>query len=187
MSTYPRLPVAFVSGQGAWLKDKQGQAYLDALSGIAVCSLGHAHPAITATIQEQCGQLVHTSNLYEIPMQEKLAAELAKITALDAAFFCNSGAEANEAAIKLARRYARLQGNPEPCIVTMQGAFHGRTLGTLAASDSPKADFEPLPKGFIQTPFKRHPGGRGSRAAKSQCVRGYAGADTRRKRDSHGG
>ena len=154
MQTYSRLPVAFERGEGVWLWDKQGRRYLDALSGVAVCSLGHAHPVIAGVIAEQSEKLMHTSNLYEIPMQERLAERLARLTGLQTAFFCNSGAEANETAVKLVRRHAREKGFDSPVIVTLEGAFHGRTLGMLAAGDLPgNARFAPLPEGFTQVPF----------------------------------
>lgn len=154
MPTYARLPVAFAQGEGVWLLDADGRQYLDALSGIAVCSLGHAHPEVARAVAAQCERLLHTSNLYQLPLQEKLGARLAKIAGMDAAFFCNSGAEANEAAIKLARLDAHRRGNDNPVIVVMEGAFHGRTLGALAATDAPgAADFAPLPGGFARAAF----------------------------------
>ena len=151
---YSRLPIKFVRGQGAWLWDQHDNRYLDALSGIAVCSLGHAHPAVTQTICQQAKTLLHTSNLYQISAQEKLAEKLSAITGMDAAFFCNSGTEANEAAIKLARLYAQQQQNSHPNIVVTQGAFHGRTLGALSASDlANNSSFAPLLPGFIRVPY----------------------------------
>ena len=154
INTYQRLPVRFTHGKGVWLWDEQGQRYLDAIAGIAVCSLGHAHPAITAAICEQAKQLLHTSNLYTISLQEELAEKLTSITGLARAFFCNSGAEACEAAIKLARLYAHRHHPQRTSIVTMQGAFHGRTLGALAATlGKEKSPFSPLPSGFIKIPF----------------------------------
>ncbi|MFP5505724.1 MAG: aspartate aminotransferase family protein [Gammaproteobacteria bacterium] len=135
--------------------DSEGREYLDALSGVAVCGLGHAHPAVTEALCAQAGRLVHTSNIYEIPLQEELSAELAKLAGMDRAFFCNSGAEANEAAIKLARLHGHKRGIKEPAIVVMDGSFHGRTLATLTATGNRKvqAGFEPLVKGFIRVPF----------------------------------
>ncbi len=155
MTTYGRLPVRFEKGEGAWLWDDQGKKYLDALSGIAVCGLGHTHPAVTAAIREQAGTLVHTSNLYEIPLQEQLATRLCKVAGMDRAFFANSGAEANEAAIKLARLHGHNRGLESPTIIVMEGAFHGRTLATLTATGNRKvqAGFEPLVSGFIRVPY----------------------------------
>ena len=155
MSTYARLPVAFTRGEGVWLWDEQGRRHLDALSGIAVCSLGHAHPALTAALSDQLATLLHTSNLYRIPLQETLGARLCELAGMDRVFFCNSGAEANEAAIKLARRLGHGRGITLPRIVVMDGAFHGRTLATLTATANTKAQqgFEPLVEGFIRVPF----------------------------------
>ncbi len=155
MPTYARLPVAFRKGEGAWLWDDEGRRYLDALAGIAVCNLGHAHPALTKALCHQAGQLWHTSNLYHIELQERLASRLAALSAMDNAFFCNSGAEANEAAIKLARAYGRSRGIARPHIIVMEGSFHGRTLATLTATGNPrvKEGFEPLVPGFIQVPY----------------------------------
>jgi acetylornithine/N-succinyldiaminopimelate aminotransferase len=155
MATYGRLPVTFERGEGAWLWDKAGQRYLDALSGIAVCNLGHAHPAVTQAICEQAQQLGHTSNLYGIEVQTKLAKRLCHIAGMETAFFCNSGAEANEAAIKLARLYGHKQGIENPTIVVMENSFHGRTLATLTATGNRKvqAGFEPLVPGFTRAPF----------------------------------
>jgi len=157
MNTYQHQPVAFVHGSGAWLTDTNGQRYLDALSGIAVCGLGHAHPAITQAIAHQAGQLLHTSNLYHIPLQEKLAERLTALAGMDKVFFCNSGAEANEAAIKIARLYARTKNIAEPEIIVAHNSFHGRTLATLSAtgSDKARAGFEPLVQGFVHVPFNR--------------------------------
>ncbi|HXF07708.1 MAG TPA: aspartate aminotransferase family protein [Candidatus Acidoferrales bacterium] len=155
MSTYARLPVAFARGAGAWLWDERDRRYLDALSGIAVCGLGHAHPDIAAAVSEQAATLLHTSNLYRIPLQETLGARLCELSGMDRVFFCNSGAEANEAAIKLARRLGHAQGVGLPRIVVMEGAFHGRTLATLTATANAKAQqgFEPLVEGFVRIPF----------------------------------
>ncbi len=155
MPTYLRLPTAFVRGEGAWLYDENGEAFLDALSGIAVCGLGHAHPAVAAAVQEQAGRLVHTSNLYRVPLQEQLAAKLLRCAGQERAFFCNSGAEANEAAFKLARLHGRRKNIRQPGIVVMEDSFHGRTLATLSASGNRKiqAGFEPLVSGFVRAPF----------------------------------
>lgn len=155
MSTYQRMDVGFVSGQGPWLVDERGERYLDALSGIAVCGLGHAHPRIAQVVAEQAARLVHTSNLYRIPLQEKLAQRLADIAGLERAFFCNSGAEANEAAIKICRKLAHQKRLENPVIVVMDGGFHGRTLSTLSATGNPKAQegFAPLVAGFHCIPY----------------------------------
>ncbi len=155
MATYKRLDVAFETGQGAWLTDPAGNRYLDALSGIAVCGLGHAHPGVAAAIAGQAGRLVHTSNLYRIPLQEELAGRLTDIAGMQRVFFCNSGAEANEAAIKICRKFARHKQVAEPLIVTMQGSFHGRTMATLSATAKPEvqAGFEPLLPGFLHVPY----------------------------------
>ncbi|BCX82565.1 acetylornithine/N-succinyldiaminopimelate aminotransferase [Methylomarinovum caldicuralii] len=155
MPTYARLPVAFVRGEGAWLWDTEGRRYLDALAGIAVCNLGHAHPRLAQVLCDQAKRLWHTSNLYRIELQEQLAAELTRLAAMDNVFFCNSGAEANEAAIKLARAYGHRRGIATPKIVVMEGSFHGRTLATLSATGNPRVrqGFEPLVAGFVHCPF----------------------------------
>ncbi len=155
MGTYRRLPVAFARGEGVWLWDEQGKRYLDALSGIAVCGLGHAHPRVTEALCAQAAQLVHTSNLYRITAQEALGRRLCALSGQDKVFFCNSGAEANEAAIKLARLHGHAQGVDAPAIVVMENAFHGRTLATLTATGNRKvqAGFEPLVAGFVRAPF----------------------------------
>ncbi|MBI5462191.1 MAG: aspartate aminotransferase family protein [Gammaproteobacteria bacterium] len=155
MTTYARLPVRFVRGEGARLWDTEGREYLDALSGVAVCGLGHAHPAVAAALCAQAGTLIHTSNIYEIPLQEELAAHLLRLSGLERAFFCNSGCEANEAAIKLARLHGHKRGIKEPAIIVMEGSFHGRTLATLTATGNRKvqAGFEPLVKGFVRVPY----------------------------------
>ncbi|MDH3287155.1 MAG: aspartate aminotransferase family protein [Betaproteobacteria bacterium] len=155
MNTYARLPVAFVRGEGCWLWDAQGKRYLDGVAGVAVCGLGHAHPKYVAALREQAGTLVHTSNLYEITLQEQLADRLAAISGMENVFFCNSGCEANEAAIKLARLFGHKKGIEAPAIVVMEKAFHGRTMATLSATGSRKvqAGFEPLVAGFVRVPF----------------------------------
>jgi len=155
MNTYARLPVTFSHGEGAWLWDEDGNKYLDALSGIAVCGLGHAHPAVTAAISEQASKLVHTSNLYGIAVQQQLADKLAAVSGMEKAFFGNSGAEANEAAIKIARLYGHNNDITQPNIIVMEGSFHGRTMATLSATGNRKvqAGFEPLVQGFIRVPF----------------------------------
>jgi len=155
MHTYKRLPVTFERGEGCWLWDKQGKRYLDALAGIAVCGVGHSHPRLVKAISEQAAQLVHTSNLYEIERQEQLGGRLAAISGMDEVFFCNSGCEANEAAIKVARLYGHGKGIDTPAIIVLEKAFHGRTIATLSATGSRKvqAGFEPLVPGFVRVPF----------------------------------
>ncbi|MDH5631812.1 MAG: aspartate aminotransferase family protein [Gammaproteobacteria bacterium] len=155
MNTYGRLPVSFVRGEGAWLWDEQGNKYLDAVGGIAVCNLGHCHPAVTAAIQDQAATLMHTSNWYGIPLQEQLADRLCELSGMERAFFSNSGAEANEAAIKIARLYGHNKGILNPTIIVTEGSFHGRTMATLTATGNRKvqAGFEPLVSGFVRVPF----------------------------------
>ncbi len=155
MNTYARLDIEFSHGEGPWLFDNQGNAYLDALSGIAVCGLGHAHPAVTAAIADQASKLLHVSNLFQSGLQTELASRLCQQAQMDKAFFCNSGAEANEAAIKLARLHGHRTGIDSPAVIVMESAFHGRTMATLSASGSRKiqAGFEPLLKGFIRAPY----------------------------------
>lgn len=155
MATYKRLPVTFVRGEGAWLWDTDGERYLDALSGIAVCGLGHAHAGVARALCEQAGTLIHTSNLYGIGQQQTLADTLARVSGMERVFFANSGAEANEAAIKIARLYGHRRGIEQPAIVVMDSSFHGRTLATLSATGNRKvqAGFEPLVKGFVRVPF----------------------------------
>ncbi len=155
MTTYNRLPVAFTRGEGAWLWDSDGQRYLDALCGIAVTSLGHAHPDVAKALGDQSATLLHTSNMYRIPLQEQLGERLCALTGMERAFLCNSGAEANEAALKIARLHGHAQGIDRPSVVVMEQSFHGRTLATLSASGSRKvqAGFEPLVQGFVRVPF----------------------------------
>ncbi len=155
MNTYGRLPVAFESGDGVWLYDTDGNKYFDTFCGIAVCGLGHANSAVTKAIKDQAGRLVHCSNLYHNPLQINLASRLCSLSGMDRAFFSNSGAEANEAAIKLARRYGHEQGIRKPTIIVMEQAFHGRTMATLTATGNRKvqAGFEPLLSGFVRAPF----------------------------------
>ena len=155
MSTYKRLPVQFQRGEGIWLWDNENRQYLDALSGIAVCGLGHAHPVVARAISEQAGQLVHTSNLYGIALQEQLADRLCTLSGMDRVFFSNSGAEANEAAIKIARLYGHSKGIDNPAIIVMENSFHGRTMATLSATGNRKvqAGFEPLVQGFVRAPY----------------------------------
>jgi acetylornithine aminotransferase len=156
MNTYARQPVAFVRGEGVWLWDEAGKKYLDALAGIAVNTLGYAHPKLTKALTGRIGSgVLHTSNLWRIPDQEAAADRLARVTGLDEVFFCNSGLEANEAAIKIARKYGHERGVAEPAIVVMEKAFHGRSLATLSATGSRKvqAGFEPLVQGFVRVPL----------------------------------
>ncbi|TAN73911.1 MAG: acetylornithine transaminase [Gallionella sp.] len=155
MNTYARLPVAFVRGEGAWLWDAEGKRYLDGLSGIAVNTLGHAHPEFTAALGEQIGRLIHCSNVYQVQGQELLADKLCGLSAMQEVFFCNSGCEANEAAIKLARMFGHQRGIEIPSIIVMEKSFHGRTLATLSATGNRKvqAGFEPLVKGFVRVPY----------------------------------
>jgi len=155
MNTYPRLPVTFAKGEGVWLWDEEGKRYLDALAGVAVCGLGHCHPKLVKAICNQAGTLIHTSNLYHIRKQEELAERLAALSGMDNAFFCNSGAEANEAAIKLARLYGHGKNIDLPTIIVMEKSFHGRTMATLTASGNRKvqAGFEPLLTGFARVPY----------------------------------
>jgi acetylornithine aminotransferase len=155
MNTYSPLPVAFERGEGCWLWDTNGRRYLDALAGIAVSGLGHAHPKLVKAISDQAAKLIHTSNLVQVPEQEALADKLCELSGMDNVFFCNSGAEANECAIKLARFYGNKRGIANPTIIVMERAWHGRTLATLAATGSRKAQagFEPLVSGFVRVPY----------------------------------
>ena len=155
MNTYAPAPLAFERGEGAWLWDENGRRYLDAVAGIAVCSLGHAHPALAKVIAEQAARLIHTANLVRIPWQERLADRLADITGMERVFVANSGAEAIECAIKINRVLGHARGIDLPSVIVMEGSFHGRTLAALSASGSRKvqAGFEPLVGGFIRVPF----------------------------------
>jgi acetylornithine aminotransferase len=155
MNTYARLPVAFARGEGAWLWDTEGKRYLDGLSGIAVNTLGHAHPLLTAALSEQIGKLMHCSNVYQVPAQELLADKLCSLTNMQEVFFSNSGCEANEAAIKLARFYGHKREIENPAIIVLEKAFHGRTLATLSATGNRKVQvgFEPLVTGFVRVPY----------------------------------
>jgi acetylornithine/N-succinyldiaminopimelate aminotransferase len=155
MNTYGRQPVTFVKGEGVWLTDTAGDRYLDALSGVAVNGLGHAHPKFTAALNAQVARLIHVSNIYHIAEQSALADKLAEISGMDKIFFCNSGCEANEAAIKLARLYGHNKGIDHPEIIVMDHSFHGRTMATLSATGNRKvqAGFEPLVSGFLRVPF----------------------------------
>jgi acetylornithine aminotransferase len=155
MNTYARLPVAFTHGKGVWLVDDQGVEYLDALGGIAVNGLGHAHPRFVAALAEQAGRLIHTSNVYRVREQEQLADRLCELSGMDEVFFGNSGSEANEGALKLVRFYGHKHGKPDAQTIVMERAWHGRTLATLAATGSEKArkGFDPLPSGFLRVPY----------------------------------
>jgi len=155
MPTYGRLDITFERGEGAWLWDENGNRYLDALSGIAVCGLGHAHPVVHEAICKQSGKLVHTSNIYRIAVQEQLADRLTELSGMANVFFCNSGAEANEAAIKIARKFGHERGIDNPSVIVTDKSFHGRTLATLSATGNPKIQkgFEPLVDGFIRVPY----------------------------------
>ena len=155
MPTYGRIPVSFVRGEGSYVYDDTGKRYLDGLTGIAVCGLGHAHPKVAAALAKQASTLLHTSNLYRIPGQERLAVRLTEIAGMDNVFFCNSGAEANEAAIKIARLYGHGRGVDAPAVVVVENSFHGRTMATLTATGNRKAQagFEPLLAGFVRAPY----------------------------------
>lgn len=155
MPTYARQPLSFTRGEGVWLYDSDGRAWLDGVSGIAVCNLGHCHPAVSRALARQAETLVHTSNLYQIDAQARLAEALCQLAGMDKAFFCNSGAEANEAAIKIARLYGHRRGIDVPTIIVLDSAFHGRTMATLTATGNVKAQqgFEPLVAGFVRAPW----------------------------------
>jgi acetylornithine/N-succinyldiaminopimelate aminotransferase len=155
ITTYNPMPVSFTHGKGVWLFDKQNNAYLDSFSGIAVCGLGHAHPEVTTTIQQQAARLIHTSNGVQIEEQHQLAEKLVQISGLQQVFFANSGAEVNEAAIKISRLFGHKKQIEKPSLIVMESAFHGRTMATLSASGSRKvqAGFEPLVPGFVRAPF----------------------------------
>ena len=155
LNTYGRLPIALSHGQGCWLWDTEGRKYLDGLGGIAVNTLGHAHPKLVPALQDQVARLIHTSNYYEIPLQEQLAAKLCEISGLSGAFFCNSGLEANEAALKIARKYGHDRGIDFPEVIVYERAFHGRSIATLSATGNPKvqAGFGPLVQGFVRVPL----------------------------------
>ena len=152
MQTYGRLPIALSHGQGCWVWDTNGRRYLDGLGGIAVNTLGHAHPKLVPALQDQIAKLIHTSNYYHVPLQETLAAKLVEISGMTNAFFCNSGLEANEAALKIARKFGHDRGNVRPECLVFEGAFHGRSIATLSATANPKiqAGFGPLVEGFVR-------------------------------------
>jgi acetylornithine/N-succinyldiaminopimelate aminotransferase len=155
MPTYGRLPMALAYGRGCWLWDTNGKKYLDGLSGIAVNTLGHAHPKLVPALQDQVGKLMHSSNYYQVPLQEQLAAKLVEISGLTNVFFCNSGLEANEGAIKVARKFGHDKGIEKPEIIVYEKAFHGRSIATLSATGNPKvqAGFGPLVEGFVRVPL----------------------------------
>ncbi len=155
LNTYGRLPIALSHGRGCWVWDTNGKRYLDGLGGIAVNTLGHAHPKLVPALQDQVAKLIHTSNYYEIPLQEQLAAKLCEISGLDGAFFCNSGLEANEAALKIARKFGHDKGIERPEVIVYERAFHGRSIATLSATGNPKvqAGFGPLVEGFVRVPM----------------------------------
>ncbi|MDC8771307.1 aspartate aminotransferase family protein [Roseateles albus] len=155
MQTYGRLPIALSHGQGCWVWDTKGKRYLDGLGGIAVNTLGHAHPRLVPALQEQIARLIHTSNYYHVPLQEKLAGMLCELSGLSSVFFCNSGLEANEAALKIARKFGHDRGNHMPEVMVFEGAFHGRSIATLSATANPKihAGFGPLVGGFVRVPL----------------------------------
>ena len=155
MNTYARLPVTFVRGEGVWLIDEAGNRYLDALAGVAVNGLGHGHPALVKAVCEQAQQLIHSSNIYQVQRQEQLAEKLCELSGMDKVFFCNSGCEANEAAIKIARLYGHGKGIATPTIIVMEKSFHGRTMATLTATGNRKvqAGFEPLLSGCVRVPY----------------------------------
>ena len=155
MNTYGRLPMALSHGRGCWVWDTEGKRYLDALGGIAVNTLGHAHPKLVPALQDQVARLIHCCNYYQIPLQEQLAAKLCELSGLSAAFFCNSGLEANEGALKIARKYGHDKGIARPEVIVYEKAFHGRSIATLSATGNPKVQkgFEPLVEGFVRVPL----------------------------------
>ena len=155
MNTYGRLGLALTHGRGCWLWDTEGRKYLDGLGGIAVNTLGHAHPKLVPALQDQIAKMIHSSNYYEVPLQEELAAKLCELSGLSAAFFCNSGLEANEGALKIARKYGHDKGIERPEIIVYEKAFHGRSIATLSATGNTKvqAGFGPLVEGFVRVPL----------------------------------
>jgi len=155
MSTYGRLDLAISHGQGCWVWDVKGRRYLDGLAGIAVNTLGHGHPRLVPALQDQVAKLIHTSNYYHVPLQEQLADKLCALSGLSKVFFCNSGLEANEAALKIARKFGHDRGNANPEVLVFEGAFHGRSIATLSATANPKihAGFGPLVPGFVRVPL----------------------------------
>lgn len=155
MNTYGRLPIALTHGKGCWVWDTHGRRYLDALGGIAVNTLGHGHPKLVPALQDQVARLIHSSNYYEVPLQEQLAAALCELSGLDSVFFCSTGLEANEGALKIARKYGHDRGITRPEIIVYEKAFHGRSIATLSATGNPKVQkgFEPLVEGFVRVPL----------------------------------
>jgi len=155
MNTYGRLPIALSHGKGCWVWDTDGRRYLDALGGIAVNTLGHGHPKLVPALQDQVAKLIHSSNYYEVPLQEELAATLCELSGLDSVFFCSTGLEANEGALKIARKYGHDRGISRPEIIVYEKAFHGRSIATLSATGNPKVQkgFEPLVEGFVRVPL----------------------------------
>jgi acetylornithine aminotransferase len=155
MNTYGRLPIALSHGKGCWVWDTEGRRYLDALGGIAVNTLGHGHPKLVPALQDQVAKLIHSSNYYEVPLQEQLAATLCELSGLDSVFFCSTGLEANEGALKIARKYGHDRGISRPEIIVYEKAFHGRSIATLSATGNPKVQkgFEPLVEGFVRVPL----------------------------------
>ncbi|PPE69371.1 acetylornithine transaminase [Caldimonas thermodepolymerans] len=155
MNTYGRLPIALSHGRGCWVWDTEGRKYLDGLGGIAVNTLGHAHPKLVPALQDQVARLIHCSNYYQVPLQEQLAAKLVELSGMSNVFFCNSGLEANEAALKIARKYGHEKGIESPEIVVYEKAFHGRSIATLSATGNAKVQkgFEPLVPGFVRVPL----------------------------------
>ena len=155
LNTYGRLPIALSHGEGCWVWDTNGKKYLDGLGGIAVNTLGHAHPKLVPALREQIGKLIHSSNYYEVPLQETLAAKLCELSGLSGAFFCSTGLEANEAALKIARKFGHDRGIARPEIIVYEAAFHGRSIATLSATGNPKvqAGFGPLVEGFVRVPL----------------------------------
>lgn len=155
MHTYGRLPIALSHGQGCWVWDTAGRRYLDGLGGIAVNTLGHAHPKLVPALQDQIAKLIHCSNYYFVPLREELAAMLAEFSGMDTVFYCNSGLEANEGALKIARKYGHDRGNHSPEVIVFEGAFHGRSIATLSATANPRiqAGFGPLVQGFVRVPL----------------------------------
>ena len=155
MNTYGRLPIALSHGKGCWVWDTEGRRYLDALGGIAVNTLGHGHPKLVPALQDQVAKLIHSSNYYEVPLQEQLAATLCELSGLESVFFCSTGLEANEGALKIARKYGHDRGISRPEIIVYEKAFHGRSIATLSATGNPKVQkgFEPLVEGFVRVPL----------------------------------
>ena len=155
MNTYGRLPIALSHGRGCRVWDTEGRIYLDALGGIAVNTLGHAHPKLVPALQDQIAKLIHCSNYYEVPLQEELAAVLCELSGMERVFFCSTGLEANEAALKIARKYGHDRGIARPEVIVYEKAFHGRSIATLSATGNPKvqAGFEPLVEGFVRVPL----------------------------------